>query len=62
MEVRRKMKKINILQVCNQLGIGGTERALQTFTEYLNKDIFEIYVCGIFEGWSSGKKVERRRL
>lgn len=57
MEVRRKMKKINILQVCNQLGIGGTERALQTFTEYLNKDIFETYVCGIFEGGVRERKL-----
>ena len=51
------MKKINILQVCNQLGIGGTERALQTFTEYLNKDIFETYVCGIFEGGVRERKL-----
>lgn len=44
------MNKINVLQVCNQIGIGGTEKTLQIFTEYLNKDIFNTYVCGIFDG------------
>jgi len=44
------MNKINVLQVSNGLGIGGTEKALETFAENLNKDLFNTYVCGIFEG------------
>ena len=45
-----KLKKINVLQVSNQLGIGGTEKTLQTFSEYLNKDLFNVSVCGIYDG------------
>jgi glycosyltransferase involved in cell wall biosynthesis len=43
-------EKINVMQVSNQLDIGGTEKALQIFTEYLNKNIFNVYVCGVFRG------------
>ena len=48
--------KINVLQVCNQLGLGGTEKTLQIFTENLDKNIFNVYVCGVMQGG------ERERL
>lgn len=44
------MNKINVLQLSDTLGIGGTQKALQIFTEHLIKNIFNVYVCGIFEG------------
>jgi len=44
------MDKINVLQVCNQLGLGGTEKTLQVFAKYLNKDLFNVYICAIHRG------------
>ena len=45
-----KMSKINVLQLSNQLGRGGTERALQIFAETLDKNLFNVYICGIIRG------------
>lgn len=45
-----RMNKINILQMANSLGIGGTEKCLETFTRFLNKDIFNVCVCGLQGG------------
>jgi glycosyltransferase involved in cell wall biosynthesis len=44
------MSKINVLQVCNQLGVGGTEKALQNFSEHLNKKYFNVSICGLLNG------------
>jgi glycosyltransferase involved in cell wall biosynthesis len=44
------MNKINVLQVCNKLDLGGTEKVLQLLTMHLNKDIFDVAVCGIQSG------------
>ena len=44
------MAKIKVLHVCNQLGIGGTEKALQIFCKYLDRSRFEVYVCGLKAG------------
>lgn len=41
---------MNVMQICNQLDVGGTEKALETFTRFLNKDIFDVCVCGIQGG------------
>ncbi len=41
---------MNIMQICNQLEVGGTERVLEIITRFLNKDIFNVYVCGIQGG------------
>ncbi|VVB72867.1 D-inositol-3-phosphate glycosyltransferase [uncultured archaeon] len=49
------MDKINVLQVCNQLGRGGTEKAMQIFCENLDKTLFNVYVCGIKLGGERGK-------
>jgi len=43
------INKINILHICNQLGVGGTEKALSIFAKYLNKDIFNVYIGYIKE-------------
>jgi len=53
-------KKINVLQVCNQLGIGGTEKCLQIFTENLDKNIFNVYVCGINQGGERGDLLRKK--
>jgi hypothetical protein len=37
----KRMNKINVVQVCNQLGIEGTEKDLWILTEHLDKDIFK---------------------
>lgn len=36
--------KINVLKVINQLGLGGTEKNVQIFVKYLNKEIFNVPV------------------
>jgi len=43
-------KKIRVLHVCNQLGIGGTEKAIQIFAKHLNRSRFEVFVCGLKSG------------
>ncbi len=54
------MNKINVLQVCNRLGIGGTEKALQIFTENLDKSIFDVYVCGVMQGGEREKLLREK--
>lgn len=44
------MKKIRVLQACNQLAIGGTEKTLQVFSKYLDRSRFEVYACGLKSG------------
>jgi glycosyltransferase involved in cell wall biosynthesis len=44
------VKKIRVLQACNQLGIGGTEKTLQIFSKYLDRSRFEVYACGLQTG------------
>jgi glycosyltransferase involved in cell wall biosynthesis len=44
------VKKIRVLQACNQLGIGGTEKTLQIFSKYLDRSCFEVYACGLQKG------------
>ena len=46
----RGMAKIRVLQVCNQLGIGGTEKTIQVFSKYLDRSRFEVFVCGLRAG------------
>jgi len=43
-------KIFNVLQVSRNLGIGGTEKTLQLFSEYLNKNVFTVIVCA----WDKG--------
>ena len=39
------MSKIRVLKSIGRLDIGGTEKALQVFSKYLNKSRFEVIVC-----------------
>lgn len=44
------MKKINIIEAGNELGLGGTEYVIQLFSKFLNKEYFELTVVGIYNG------------
>ncbi len=56
------MNKINVLQACNQLSIGGTEKALETFADYLNKDFFNVFACGILNGGVREKTLREKGI
>jgi len=49
------MSKIKVLEIINNLGVGGANRTLQTFCRYLNKERFDVSVATVFEG---GKRAE----
>jgi len=53
------MVKIRVLQACNQLGIGGTEKTLQTFSKYLDKSRFEVFACGLLAGGPRVAELEK---
>lgn len=44
------MDKINVLLMCNTLDLGGTEKVVQIFAKYLDKGIFNVYICGVKRG------------
>ncbi|MCX2482115.1 glycosyltransferase [Pedobacter sp. MR2016-24] len=44
------MKKIKVVEAVNQLGLGGTEYALQLFSKFLDKDLFDISVVAFLSG------------
>lgn len=50
------VKKIRVLQACNQLAIGGTEKTLQVFSKYLDRSRFEVYACGLKSGGSGSRR------
>jgi len=54
------MNRINVLQVCNQLGVGGTEKALQIFSESFDEGIFKVHVCGIMGGGEREKLLREK--
>jgi glycosyltransferase involved in cell wall biosynthesis len=56
------VQKIRVLQVANQLSIGGTEKALQVFCQHLNKEVFEVAACGIYEGGIRGEFLRGKRI
>lgn len=49
--------KKNILEICNQLWIWWTEKTMQIFCKYLNKDKYNIFSCGIFSWWEREAKI-----
>lgn len=53
------MAKIRVLHVCNQLELGGTEKALQIFCKYLDKSRFEVFACGRMRGGERVALLER---
>lgn len=54
------MRKINVLQIVAGLGIGGIQKTVQLYTEYLNKEIFHVVVCGLFQGGERGELLARK--
>jgi len=50
------MKKIKVLEIVNQLGLGGTEYALQLFAKFLDKSHFEVTVISLIKG---GERVQQ---
>ncbi|MBU0672653.1 MAG: hypothetical protein KJ732_06470, partial [Candidatus Margulisbacteria bacterium] len=50
------MKKINLAQVVNQLSLGGTEKSLEIFSRYLDKDLFNL---AVFAAKSGGERYEQ---
>lgn len=50
--------KINILEICNQFWIGGTEKTIQIFCKYLDKTKYNIFACWIFKWWMREKLIK----
>ena len=38
----------------NQLDLGGTEKALQTYVRHLDRELFEVDICGLYQGGPRG--------
>lgn len=53
------MAKIRVLHVTNRLEIGGTEKTLQIFCQYLDKSRFEVFACGRLGGGVRVAELER---
>jgi glycosyltransferase involved in cell wall biosynthesis len=53
------MAKIRVLQACNQLGIGGTEKTIQVFGKYLDRSRFEVFACGLKAGGPRVAELEK---
>lgn len=43
-------KKIKIIECADQLGLGGTEYALQLYCKYLDKEKFDVTAVGLYKG------------
>ena len=41
---------IKVLEICDQLGLGGTEKVMHTFCKYLDRTKFTVFSCGLFAG------------
>ncbi|WP_222537221.1 glycosyltransferase [Pedobacter polysacchareus] len=52
------MKKIKIIEAVNQLGLGGTEYALQLYSKFFDKSRFEVTVVALLEGGPRVKLIE----
>jgi glycosyltransferase involved in cell wall biosynthesis len=50
------MRKIRVLEIVNQLGLGGTEYALQLFAKFFNKAHFDVTVISLLKG---GERVQQ---
>ncbi|WHZ15607.1 MAG: hypothetical protein OJF52_002452 [Nitrospira sp.] len=53
------MSKIRVLHVTNKLELGGTEKTLQIFCQYLDKSRFEVLVCGRLGGGVRADELRR---
>jgi len=52
------MNKKNILEICNWLWLGWTEKTMQIFCKYLDKNKFNVFACWIFKWWEREKLIE----
>ncbi|MCX2477789.1 hypothetical protein OQY15_01730 [Pedobacter sp. MC2016-15] len=52
------MNKIRILEVGNELGLGGTEYVIQLFSQFLDKEYFQVTVLGLKEGGVRAQIIE----
>lgn len=55
-------KKKNILEICNQLWIWWTEKVMQIFCKYLDKDKYNVFACWIFKWWERKKLIKNNVL
>jgi len=53
------MAKIRVMLACNLLDLGGTEKAIQVFANYLDKSRFEVFVCGRLRGGVRVAEIEK---
>lgn len=56
---KKVVMKTNILEVVNDFGIGGTERTMQVYCKYLDKNKFKVYACGFFYGGPREKFIRK---
>lgn len=52
-------KKLNIMMAANAMDIGGVEKSIQLYAQNINKNFFNISVCGIQQGGSRGEQLEK---
>lgn len=51
------MERVRVVQIAKGLGLGGTEKALELYTRYLNPELFEVVVVGMNEGGIRGERL-----
>lgn len=51
------MAKYNVLQIAPTLDLGGTEKTLQLFAQNLNKELFNVSVCGWIAGGARAEQL-----
>ena len=51
-------KKIKIIECADQLGLGGTEYALQLYCKYLDKEKFDVTAVGLYKGGERVKLIQ----
>lgn len=54
--------KIRVLEVSNELHLGGAEKTLQLFVKYLDRERFEVFVCGALKGGDRVAAIESYRV
>lgn len=50
-------EKISVLHILNQLGLGGTEKAMEVFVRSIDKEQINVGVCGYENGGIRGEKL-----
>lgn len=54
--------KKNILEICNWLWIWWTEKTLQIFCKYLDKNKYNVFTCWIFKWWEREELIKEHVL